>query len=763
MPLGFFSTASSSQKQPLGSSNSGNGSKEKKDRKEGNEKDARGAVVKLNKGSVTIERKLAEGGFAIVYLCTDRSNRQFALKRQFISDDLKQIEACTREYKIISELRGHKNIVCYVDHLLAQNKDGIWDYMLLTVYYKTSVLQLMNERLANGKGLSPKEVLSIFCDMCEAVARLHHSKIPIIHRDLKVENILVDERNRAAPPIYVLCDFGSATTKVLSLESHGARYIQDEIERYTTLSYRSPEMVDIYGGRPIGAKSDTWALGVMLFKLCYFSLPFGESAMAIQNGAFSFPSQPEYPDSIRAIIKCLLEADIDRRPSIYSCSQLAFQAAEVPCPVNNLHNNPTPKLSQVVDAFKRGAPINVPTTKDPSPESSSAPSEPCLIPQNQSESSLQTTTSVNPRLRPKPVNSVPSVPGVVHSPKLLRPAPLSTTDNSKSEPEIVHSGATLTADLPNDSADPTASVSDAPLSCPLFKPTDLGFTDLEEAKERERSQTDAAALRKKETAAGDQMVMSTRSAHNEEGIARMTHNEGEFQEQQHRQNAVDNSQLARSAFKPYSQTATSAFSNRAATSNDAGFTTSADGSAKNAHESAWNPFKTAPFSNEGVSKSFGVQDEEADSDSLSIDSRDPFGAAPFDLPASFSGRQALPKSPLVSSSSSRPSHSSTLPPHLPLRRPDASLRHQFPPSSPQPGRPSERSSRKSRQAEQNEIGQRKRSRSVLDRLRGLKLMEKLGGGQPHDSSGGEHRQEQQGSQPVPVPPHRTQSLWRAFD
>ena len=42
-------------------------------------------------------------------------------------------------YTIQSELRGHKNIVCYVDHLLAQNKDGIWDYMLLTVYYKSEL------------------------------------------------------------------------------------------------------------------------------------------------------------------------------------------------------------------------------------------------------------------------------------------------------------------------------------------------------------------------------------------------------------------------------------------------------------------------------------------------------------------------------------------------------------------------------------------------------------------------------------------------
>ncbi|VDO27114.1 unnamed protein product [Heligmosomoides polygyrus] len=170
-----------------------------------------------------------------------------------------------------------------------------------------SVLQLMNDRLLVGQSLRSTEVLSIFCDMCEAVARLHHSVTPIIHRDLKVENILVDDRNRAAPPIYVLCDFGSATTKasrkrVLSTANYSISFIQDEVEKYTTLSYRSPEMVDLYCGKPIGTKADTWAMGVMLYKLCYFCLPFGESAMAIQNGSFSFPNEPEHPDSLKAII-----------------------------------------------------------------------------------------------------------------------------------------------------------------------------------------------------------------------------------------------------------------------------------------------------------------------------------------------------------------------------------------------------------------------------------------------------------------------------
>jgi serine/threonine protein kinase len=43
---------------------------------------------------------------------------------------------------------------------------------------------MMNDRL--NVGFTEPELLRIFCDICEAVARLHHNQPPIIHRDLKV-------------------------------------------------------------------------------------------------------------------------------------------------------------------------------------------------------------------------------------------------------------------------------------------------------------------------------------------------------------------------------------------------------------------------------------------------------------------------------------------------------------------------------------------------------------------------------------------------
>lgn len=81
---------------------------------------------------------------------------------------------------------------------------------------------------------------------------MHNRQPGLLHRDLKVENIL-----QASATSYKLCDFGSATPAATRAPSTTAdlRALETDLNRHTTLQYRAPEMVDVMLRRPIDEKS----------------------------------------------------------------------------------------------------------------------------------------------------------------------------------------------------------------------------------------------------------------------------------------------------------------------------------------------------------------------------------------------------------------------------------------------------------------------------------------------------------------------------
>ncbi|KFD55252.1 hypothetical protein M513_03893, partial [Trichuris suis] len=385
------------------------------------EKDCKGQVVTVGGISVTIEGKIAEGGFSYVYLVRcQNTGRLMALKRQFVNEP-RLLEACRLEAEIMRTLGDHPNIVTYIASSIQPIGDGIQEYLLLTKYYRVSVLQVMNVHLKDGNYLSCKEVLNIFCSVCFAVARLHQRQLPIMHRDLKVENVLIDEDGTC-----VLCDFGSSTTRVLSLATDPLNMIEEEIARFTTLSYRSPEMVDLYLRRPITTKSDIWALGVMLYKLCYFTLPFRDSAFAIQNAAFTFPSEPAYAVNLQPLISYMLNADCNARPDIFQVTYFACSLAGRPCPVPNVYKVPLPDVNSCKARFQ---------------DRGQTSSELHATRTSLHEPSTSAVTTVTPRQRPKAVPFVPNVPIVTVSSKATNTVTESTAvDNSASSSSVYELG-----------------------------------------------------------------------------------------------------------------------------------------------------------------------------------------------------------------------------------------------------------------------------------------------------------------------------------
>ncbi|XP_050930989.1 AP2-associated protein kinase 1 isoform X2 [Lates calcarifer] len=304
-----------------------------------------GRVFTIGRYQVTVEEIVAEGGFAIVFLVRTHQGVRCALKRMYVNNE-HDLQICKLEIQIMRDLVGNKNIVGFLDSsITAVGAGDVWEVLILMDFCRGGqVVNLMNQRLQTG--FTEPEVLQIFCDTCEAVARLHQCKTPIIHRDLKVENILLHDRGH-----YVLCDFGSATNRFQNPQTEGVPVVEEEIKKYTTLSYRAPEMVNLYGGKIITTKADIWAMGCLLYKLCYFTLPFGESQVAICDGSFTIPDNSRYSQDMHCLIRYMLEPDPDKRPDIYQVSYFAFKLARRECPIPNVHNSPIPaKLPEPIRA-----------------------------------------------------------------------------------------------------------------------------------------------------------------------------------------------------------------------------------------------------------------------------------------------------------------------------------------------------------------------------------------------------------------------------
>jgi cyclin G-associated kinase len=163
---------------------------------------------------------------------------------------------------------------------------------------------------------NPDQVLNLFYQICRSVQYLHNQDPPIVHRDLKLENFLI-----SASYSIKLCDFGSATTTVFqpdnSWSANKRSLIEDEIARQTTPMYRAPEMLDLYSNYRIDTQADIWALGCVLYLLCFNKHPFEDGAkLRIINGKYQIPvADKEFAD-FHDLIRLTLNTDPAQRPNV---------------------------------------------------------------------------------------------------------------------------------------------------------------------------------------------------------------------------------------------------------------------------------------------------------------------------------------------------------------------------------------------------------------------------------------------------------------
>ncbi|VFQ75894.1 unnamed protein product [Cuscuta campestris] len=322
-----------------------------------------GRTIDVGNLKVHVRNIIAEGGFSCVYLARDavHGSKQYALKHMICNDD-ESLELVLKEISVMKSLKGHPNIVTLCAHTILDM--GRTKEALICMEYCEKTLVGVLEGRGSGY-FDEKQILTIFRDVCNAVFAMHGQSPPIAHRDLKAENLLLGPDG-----FWKLCDFGSTTTNHKRFEKPEEMGIEeDNIRKHTTPAYRAPEMWDLYRKELINEKVDIWALGCLLFRICYFKSAFdGESKLQILNGNYRIPELPKYSTAIVDLIRDMLQSSPDARPDIMQVwfrannllpdglqKSLPDRAPEMMQQVADLHDG-TPKTATKTNPVPRRTP-----------------------------------------------------------------------------------------------------------------------------------------------------------------------------------------------------------------------------------------------------------------------------------------------------------------------------------------------------------------------------------------------------------------------
>jgi serine/threonine-protein kinase len=250
-------------------------------------------------GRYLLLRRIGSGGMADVWLAEDpHLQRRVALKvlhRRF-AQDREFVERFRREAEAAAGL-SHPNIVAVFDR---GDVDGTY-YIAMQLLEGRSLKELIDQ------GLAPERSAALIRQVLEAAGFAHRHGV--VHRDLKPQNVIVDDEGKAT-----VTDFGIARA--------GASEITQAGSVMGTPHYLSPEQAQ---GQAVTAVSDLYSVGVMLYEALAGRVPFeADSAVAIAMKQVSH--MPQRPSSINPAVSPALDAVVMR--ALEKDPGQRFQSAE---------------------------------------------------------------------------------------------------------------------------------------------------------------------------------------------------------------------------------------------------------------------------------------------------------------------------------------------------------------------------------------------------------------------------------------------------
>jgi serine/threonine-protein kinase len=277
-----------------------------------------------------LDRELGRGGMGIVYRAKDRRlKRMVAIKvlppELAFRGEIKS--RFLREAETAAQL-NHPNIVPIYS---VDEREGLVFFVMACVDGDT-----LAKRLVERGPMAVEDARSILREVADALAYAHARGV--IHRDIKPDNILLGEDDRA-----MVTDFGIARA---IQEGADSRLTATGVA-IGTPAYMSPEQAA--GDREIDGRSDLYSLGIVAYQMLAGQLPFQASSTAamLMKHISERPApvdqvRPDVPPDLSAAIMALLE----KEPAQRFPSATAFEAAlsgdmsQMPAPTGQVTSPP---------------------------------------------------------------------------------------------------------------------------------------------------------------------------------------------------------------------------------------------------------------------------------------------------------------------------------------------------------------------------------------------------------------------------------------
>ena len=256
---------------------------------------------KVLQGRYRVDRQIGQGGMGAVFIATDeRFGSIVAIKETFFTDE-KFRKAFEREARLLNSLR-HPALPRVSDHFIEGNGQFI-------VMEFIDGDDLSEQLESEGRAFDVKDVFGWALQLLDALEYLHSQEMPVIHRDIKPQNLKLTSRGQI-----ILLDFGLAKGNTTNAESATAA---KSVFGYSR-NYASLEQIQGTGTDP---RSDLYSLAATLYHLLT-GVPPADALTRAMNVLSNKPDplieanqiRPEIPAGVSRVLLEAMALNAEERP-----------------------------------------------------------------------------------------------------------------------------------------------------------------------------------------------------------------------------------------------------------------------------------------------------------------------------------------------------------------------------------------------------------------------------------------------------------------